>query len=59
VVAGFLAEGHPLRGRKDPNRPRRTFGCLSCHMPHTSDNINLFRYKANSMFGLCSYCHEM
>lgn len=59
AVAGFNRAGHPLRGRKDPNRPGKTFECLSCHMPHASDSVLLFRYKADTMFDICVHCHEM
>jgi len=44
---------------KDPARPDREFSCSSCHNPHSSDSIRLFRYKADSAFGLCTYCHKM
>lgn len=57
-IVGFSAKGHPLRARRDPKRPGKTFGCLSCHLPHSSESPSLFRYKANSMFDLCSHCHE-
>lgn len=59
AVAGFKRAGHPLRGRKDPNRPGKTFECLSCHLPHTSEWPMLYRYKAEVMFDLCVHCHEM
>jgi predicted CXXCH cytochrome family protein len=59
AVSGFRAQGHPVRGRKDPNRPGRTFGCLSCHLPHSSDSLLLFRYKAMDSFDLCVNCHDM
>jgi predicted CXXCH cytochrome family protein len=59
AVAGFQRSGHPLSGRKDPNRQGKTFECLSCHLPHTSESPSLFRYKADSMFELCIYCHQM
>jgi predicted CXXCH cytochrome family protein len=59
AIAAFNTKGHPLRGRRDPVREGKTFGCLSCHLPHTSESPRLFRYKANTMFDLCSYCHQM
>ena len=59
AVAGFKRAGHPLRGRKDPNRPGKTFECLSCHLPHSSESPTLYRYKAEGMFDLCSHCHDM
>jgi predicted CXXCH cytochrome family protein len=59
AVAGFKASGHPVRGRKDPMRPGRTFGCLSCHLPHASESVLLFRFKAADMYDLCMNCHDM
>lgn len=58
AIMGFKSAGHPLRGRKDPKRSGKIFGCLSCHLPHASESPKLFRYKADSMFDLCTYCHE-
>ena len=64
ALAGFSGRGHaigePKRGRKpvtDPARPGKVFYCGSCHNPHSSDSMKLFRYKANSSFGICQYCH--
>ena len=59
AVMGFSAAGHPLRGRKDPKRSGKIFGCLSCHLPHASESPRLFRYKADTMFDICSYCHDL
>ncbi len=59
AVVGFESAGHPVRGRVDPLRPGKVFGCLSCHLPHSSDSIKLFRYQADSMYDLCLYCHKM
>jgi predicted CXXCH cytochrome family protein len=60
AIIGFeRASGHPLRARRDPIREGKTFGCLSCHLPHTSESPRLFRYKADSAYTLCSYCHQM
>jgi predicted CXXCH cytochrome family protein len=59
VVAGFSTKGHPLRGKKDPKRTGKPFDCLSCHLPHSSDWVRLFRYEAGSAFGLCTHCHTI
>lgn len=66
AVAGFAGTGHPVglqSGRKkqpdDPSRPGKKFYCGSCHNPHSSDSIYLFRYPARSAMGLCTYCHKM
>lgn len=58
AVVAFKSVGHPLRGKADPKRQGKIFECLSCHLPHTSDWGKLFRYKADSTFDLCIYCHE-
>lgn len=59
AVTGFKASGHPLRGKEDPRRKGKTFECLSCHAPHSSDWGKLFRYKAETQFDLCIYCHDL
>jgi predicted CXXCH cytochrome family protein len=58
AVAGFTSLGHPVRGRRDPMRKGKTFGCASCHVPHASDSPTLFRYKARDVFDLCTHCHQ-
>jgi len=58
VVSGFSTKGHPLMGKKDPAREGREFACSSCHNPHSSESIRLFRYKAGSPFEICTYCHK-
>lgn len=58
VVRGFTTGGHPVKGKVDPKRPGKEFSCASCHTPHSSDSIRLFRYKAQSLFELCVHCHE-
>jgi predicted CXXCH cytochrome family protein len=47
---------HPRKGR-DTKRGKRRFGCISCHSPHSSDWIDLFRYEASTPEELCSACH--
>lgn len=59
LKGGHVLEGHPLRGKKDPARKDREFSCSGCHDAHSSDNMRLFRYEANSPYGLCKYCHKM
>ncbi|MCX7793709.1 MAG: cytochrome c3 family protein [Thermodesulfovibrionales bacterium] len=65
AIAGFTQAGHPVgitkKGRKplqDPARPGKPFYCASCHNPHSSDWIALFRYQATSVMGICTYCHK-
>ena len=60
AIAGFNNAGHPIgkREKKDPKRPERKFYCGSCHNPHSSDSIKLFRYNADSTIKLCINCHK-
>ncbi len=60
AIKGFSNAGHPLgrKAKKDPNLPERMFSCGSCHNPHSSDSIKLFRYPAQSTMGLCKNCHK-
>jgi len=58
VVFGSPPRGHELAGRKDPNRENKEFGCISCHVPHSSAWGKLFRYESQNAAGLCKYCHE-
>lgn len=57
-VERFKVPGHPLSGKKDPLRKGKPFGCVSCHVPHSSDWIRLFRYEAEDPSGICKHCHE-
>jgi predicted CXXCH cytochrome family protein len=70
AISGFGKSGHPLGGdtpskkkskgpMKDPKREGKLFSCVSCHNPHSSDSIKLFRYPANSSMALCTHCHKM
>lgn len=48
---------HPTKGKKDPRRPNREFGCTSCHDPHGSD----YRFLLiGSHLGnrVCRKCHK-
>ncbi|MBI5102231.1 MAG: hypothetical protein HZB33_10400 [Nitrospirae bacterium] len=47
-----------VRTVQDPMRKGREFYCGSCHDPHGSDFKSLFRYKANTLYELCIYCHK-
>jgi len=72
AIAGFSQKGHPIglpkkerKGKKetlpnvkDPKREGKLFSCASCHNPHSSDSVKLFRYPANSAMQLCSHCHK-
>ena len=57
AAGGALQVGHPIRGRKDPTSPYGELSCASCHDPHSSDYMDLFRYKAEKPFDLCPNCH--
>jgi predicted CXXCH cytochrome family protein len=55
--SGTLPQGHALVGRHDPIREGKPFGCVSCHVPHSSDWGKLYRYEATNPTGLCKNCH--
>ena len=71
AIAGFGKTGHPLGRLKksvktkkkepvmDPRREGRIFFCASCHNPHSSDSMKLYRYPAKSSMELCAHCHKM
>ncbi len=55
--------GHPLGGLaksriNDPARQNRPFYCGSCHNPHSSDSMMLFRFKAQVPTDICVNCHK-
>jgi len=52
-------EPAPAPETMDPARPGKVFYCGSCHDPHGSDSMKLFRYKVQSSMGLCVICHKM
>jgi predicted CXXCH cytochrome family protein len=58
ALSRFKAPGHRLSGKADPIREGKPFGCLSCHLPHSSDWGKLFRYEAEDASGICKHCHE-
>lgn len=43
----------------DPARPGRAFYCGSCHEPHSTESLRLFRFNAKSSMGLCTNCHKL
>lgn len=61
LIAGT---GHPVgpgdkkKPVKDPNKKEKDYYCGSCHNPHGSDWINLYRFEAEKPFDLCKYCHQ-
>jgi predicted CXXCH cytochrome family protein len=64
AIVGFSSAGHPIgkKGKKeikDTKRPGKPFYCGSCHDPHSSDFMRLFRYDAKSTMGLCVHCHNI
>lgn len=66
AMTGFESAGHPIgllaRGAKeqknDPARPGKKFYCGSCHNPHSSDYVKLYRYKGASPLDICINCHK-
>jgi predicted CXXCH cytochrome family protein len=57
-VTSLKGDGHTVSGKIDPRRPSRRFTCTSCHNPHSSNWMRLFRYEARQPFELCSHCHK-
>ncbi len=57
AAGGVLQAGHPLKDRKDLKSRYGELTCASCHEPHSSDYINLYRFPAKTSFELCPYCH--
>jgi len=55
-----IARGHPLFFKNDPIRKGKEFTCVSCHNPHDSDSMLLFRYKVEGgdKYLLCEHCHK-
>jgi len=60
IIKGSKGTGHPLgkKDNKDPKRPEKKFYCGSCHNPHSSDSMKLFRYPAKTTMGTCINCHK-
>lgn len=60
AIRGIAGAGHPLgkKDKKDPKRPEKKFYCGSCHNPHSSDSMRLFRYPAKAVMGICVNCHK-
>ncbi len=52
--------GHPLKTRTVVRLEKRSIklSCLSCHLPHSSEWVRLFRYEAQTPFELCKHCHN-
>ncbi|MDA8099051.1 MAG: cytochrome c3 family protein [Nitrospiraceae bacterium] len=44
--------------KMDPARQGKPFSCTSCHNPHSSDSVRLFRYPARTPMELCKNCHK-
>ncbi|MEJ2696202.1 MAG: cytochrome c3 family protein [Candidatus Sulfobium sp.] len=59
--ADTFGKGHPLFIKNDPKHPGHEFTCVSCHNPHDSKWIKLFKYKVIDPdgFELCGHCHKV
>jgi predicted CXXCH cytochrome family protein len=57
AAGAFSESGHPLKDRKDPRAKNGELTCASCHNPHSSDHMKLFRFPAKRAFDLCINCH--
>jgi predicted CXXCH cytochrome family protein len=47
-----------LRAKRDPKRRGRPFTCTSCHDPHSSNSLKLFRFRAKTPRDICVNCHK-
>lgn len=57
-----IKRGHRLGGDgrlDDPARKGKKFYCGSCHNPHSSDSIRLFRYDVKTPIKICVNCHKV
>lgn len=55
-----IQRGHLLGGDgklNDPVRKGKKFYCGSCHDPHSSNSIKLFRYEVEAPIKICAKCH--
>jgi predicted CXXCH cytochrome family protein len=60
---GTIKHGHHKvlvsgKAMEDPTRPGRPFYCGSCHNPHGSNGMLMFRFDAQSETELCKNCHK-
>jgi predicted CXXCH cytochrome family protein len=55
---GPRGQGHPTRGRADPNRPGQELSCASCHNPHAAPAPRLWNFGATLWLELCRNCHR-
>jgi predicted CXXCH cytochrome family protein len=58
AVTGITTRGHKIKGKRDPARKNNPFGCSSCHDPHSSNSIHLFRFEAKESYEICINCHK-
>jgi predicted CXXCH cytochrome family protein len=58
LLVTYSDAGHPLKDRKDPKSRYGELSCASCHNPHSSDYMTLFKFPADSPFDICTNCHE-
>ncbi len=57
AAGGFSEAGHPLKDRKYAKAKDGELSCASCHNPHSSDSMKLFRFPVKKPFDLCVNCH--
>ncbi len=48
----------PGKELQDPLRPGKPFYCGTCHNPHGSNGVLMFRFDAQSAKSLCEHCHK-
>ncbi len=55
-----IGRGHPLKTETVVRMGKRKgkLSCLSCHLPHSSEWMRLFRFEADAPLDICKNCHS-
>ncbi len=59
VVSSTSSKGHPVKTDREKlvDGKKIRLSCISCHDPHSTNTIKLFKFPAKSPLDLCSHCH--
>jgi predicted CXXCH cytochrome family protein len=60
VLRGLGRKGHPVdirRKIKGKKGEKILFSCVSCHNPHSTNSVKLFRFEAAAPADICKNCH--
>ncbi|TAN39536.1 MAG: hypothetical protein EPN25_11120 [Nitrospirae bacterium] len=60
ISAGISRKGHPVRTDRERlvDGKRIKLSCISCHDPHSTNTIKLFKFPVKSAMELCINCHK-